>query len=290
VDPAPGHPLVARHLGFEILRGHARFTGADRLNVDGREVVTTHAVIATGAAPWSPPIQGLRETGHLTSTTAMELAELPESLVVIGGNYIGLELGQVFANLGSKVTIVEVLDRIAPLEEPEISEAMTRILEEQGVRVVTSATVTRVEAGPPRTVVAETGNGELRLSGTEILVATGRRPVLDGLDLEEAGIELDERGGLVLDGSLRTTNPNVFAAGDVTGARGSSTSPPPRGPWPRTTPSPERRGTSTSPPSRASRSRRRASRRWDSPMSRPSRPATGASAGSSSSDTSRGLG
>jgi len=209
---------LAEHYGFEIVRGHARFSGPDRLDVEGREIVAARTVIATGSAPWAPPIEGLDETGFLTSTTAMELSELPESLIVIGGNYIGLELGQVFANLGSKVTIVEALDRIAPLEEPEISEVMTQILQEQDVQVVTSAKVTGVEAGPHKTVVAETRGGELRLAGAEILVATGRRPVLDGLDLEKAGVELDERGGIVLDDTMRTTNPNVFAAGDVTGA------------------------------------------------------------------------
>jgi mercuric reductase len=209
---------LAEHYGFEIVPGHARFSGPDRLDVDGREIAAARMVIATGSAPWAPPIEGLDETGYLTSTTAMELAELPESLVVVGGNYIGLELGQVFANLGSNVTIVEALDRIAPLEEPEISEVMTQILEEQGIRVVTRAKVMRVEAGSPKTVIAEAKGGELRLTGAEILVATGRRPVLEGLDLEKADIELDDRGGLVLDETLRTTNPNVLAAGDVTGA------------------------------------------------------------------------
>jgi mercuric reductase len=209
---------LAEHYGFDLIRGDARFSGPDRLDVDGREIGATHTVIATGSAPWAPPIDGLDAAGYLTSTTAMELSELPESLVVIGGNYIGLELGQVFANLGSKVTIVEALDRIAPLEEPEISDVMTQILKEQGIDVVTSAKVTRVEAGPPKVVVAEAKGGELRLTGAEILVATGRRPVLDGLDLEKAGVELDDRGGLVLDETLRTTNPNVLAAGDVTGA------------------------------------------------------------------------
>jgi mercuric reductase len=209
---------LAERYGFEIIHGHARFSGPDRLDVDGQEVAATHSAIATGSAPWTPPIDGLGGSGYLTSTTAMELRTLPESLVVIGGNYIGLELGQVFANLGSKVTIVEAFDRIAPFEEPEISGVMTQILEEQGIRVVTSATATRGEAGPPKAVVAEAGGAELRLSGAEVLVATGRRPVLDGLDLEKAGVELDDRDGLVLDETLRTTNPNVYAAGDVTGA------------------------------------------------------------------------
>lgn len=209
---------LAAHHGFEIIAGHARFAAPDRLDVDGRALRARRFVIATGSAPWTPPIEGLDVVGYLTSTTAMQLTRLPRSLVVIGGNSIGLELGQVFANLGSEVTIVEALDRIAPFEEPEISETMTQILEEQGVRIVTPAHVTRVESGPPKTVVAERRGEELRLEGDEILVATGRRPVLDGLGLDETGVEVDDRGGLVLDETLRTTNPNVFAAGDVTGA------------------------------------------------------------------------
>jgi len=176
VDELRGEKYVdlAAHYGFEIIRGHARFGAPERLDVDGREIGAAHIVIATGSAPWAPPIDGLDEAGYLTSTSAMELLELPESLVVIGGNYIGLELGQVFANLGSKVTIVEAAHRIAPLEEPEISEVMTQILEEQGIEVVTSAKVTRVDAGSPKTVVAETSGGELRLTGAEILVAGTR--------------------------------------------------------------------------------------------------------------------
>jgi mercuric reductase len=175
-------------------------------------------VIATGAAPWAPPIEGLEGAGYLTSTTAMELSALPGSLVVIGGNYIGLELGQVFANLGSQVTIVEALDRVAPLEEPEVSEALTEVLRAQGIHVITSAEVTEVEGGPRKAVVARAGGHDVRVEAAEILVATGRRPVVDGLGLDAAGVEVDGHGGLVLDQTLRTTNPNVLAAGDVTGA------------------------------------------------------------------------
>ena len=209
---------VAAHHCVDILRGRGTFSEPGRLNVDGHAIDAARIVIATGSAPWTPPIDGLEHVGYLTSTTAMELSELPETLVVIGGNYIGLELGQMFANLGTKVTIVEALDRIAPLEEPEISEATTQILREQGVKVMTSATVSHVESGPHKTVVAYTSTGEVGVTGSEILVATGRRPVLDGLELEKAAVDLDDRGGLALDETLRTTNPNVFAAGDVTGA------------------------------------------------------------------------
>lgn len=208
---------LAEEYGFGLIHGTARFAGPDRLVVDGQEITAGSFLVATGSAPWAPPIPGL-EAGYLTSTTAMELTDVPDSLVVVGGNYIGLELGQVFANLGSRVTIVEALDRIAPFEEPEISEAMTKILRDEDIEITTSAEVIRVEAGAPKAVVALVGGTERRIHADEILLATGRRPVLDGLDLGRAGMELDERGALVLDEQLRTTNPRIFAAGDVTGA------------------------------------------------------------------------
>jgi mercuric reductase len=208
---------VAAHLGVEILHGQATFEATNRVTVDGRPIDAARIIIATGSAPWIPPIDRLDEAGYITSTTAIVLSHLPESLVVIGGNHIGLELGQMFANLGTKVTIVEALDRIAPLEEPEVSAAMTRILHEQGLDIVTSAKVSRIESGRLKTVVVDTVRGTLRLSAAEILVATGRRPVLDGLDPERAGVDVDTQGRLVLDKTLRTTNANILAAGDVTG-------------------------------------------------------------------------
>ena len=209
---------LAQHYGFELIEGEARFTGPDVIEVDGREIRAAHYLITTGSAAWAAQIEGLEEARYLTSTTAMELEQLPESLVVIGGNYIGLEMGQLFANLGTSVTIVEALERIAPLEEPEISDWMTRVLTEQGIEVVAGAKVVRVEGGERKTVVAEAQGEQRRFEAAELLVATGRRPVLGGLGLEQAGIEVDGRSRLVLDEELRTTNPRVFAAGDVTGA------------------------------------------------------------------------
>lgn len=119
---------------------------------------------------------------------------------------------------GSRVTVVDALDRIAALEEPEISEAMTGVLRGEGIEVATPAQVMRVEPGSPKPVVAIVDGAECRIEADEILVATGRRPMLSRLDLDRAGVEVDERGMLVLDEHLRTTNPRVFAAGDVTGA------------------------------------------------------------------------
>jgi mercuric reductase len=208
---------LATDYGFEIISGHAAFSGPDRLAVDGRELTADTFLIATGAAPFIPTIPGLAEAGYLTSTTAMTLDHLPESVVVIGGNYIGLEMGQLFADLGVGVTIVEALDRLAPNEEPEVSAWITQVLVDQGVEVITSASVLRVETGNPKSLAVEVGGSRRRIEATEILVATGRRPVLDGLGLDAAGIGLDDRGGLLLDDELCTTNPKVYAAGDVTG-------------------------------------------------------------------------
>lgn len=209
--------LAARR-GFEVIEGAARFTSPATVAVDGREISGGHFLVATGAAPWTPALPGLAEAGHLTSTTALELSEPPESLVVVGGNYVGLELGQLFANLGTAVTLVEALPRLAPGEEPEISEAIAAVLADQGVEVLTGAPAVRAEAGAPKALLARVDGAERRLVAQEILVATGRRPALDGLGLAAAGVARDERGGLVLDPELRTTNPRVFAAGDVTGA------------------------------------------------------------------------
>ncbi|MGH2546680.1 MAG: mercury(II) reductase [Actinomycetota bacterium] len=207
---------LAEKYGFEVIRGEARFTGPDAVAVDGRELLAEHYLVATGSTPWAPPIPGLEDPGYLTSTTAMELKDLPEQLVVIGGNYIGLEMGQLFSRLGAKVTVIEALSRLAPLEEPEISSWITKVFGDEGIEAVTSATITRVErSGERRVVHLEDGR---TFETDEVLVATGRRPNVQGLGLEAAGIELTDRGAIKVDDELRTTNPMVFAAGDVTGA------------------------------------------------------------------------
>lgn len=207
---------LAKEYGFEIIGGEARFTGPDTVTADGREIRAAHYLIATGASPWAPPIPGLAEAGCLTSTTAMDLKELPERLVVIGGNYIGLEMGQLFSRLGVKVTIIEVLDRLAPLEEPEISSWITKVFQDEGIDTVTSARITDVERSGERKIIYLEGGRQFEAD--EVLVATGRRPNVEGLGLELAGVELTDRGAIRVDDELRTTNPRVFAGGDVTGA------------------------------------------------------------------------
>lgn len=205
--------------GFELIAGHAEFLGPDTVSVQGRRLTAGAYLVATGASPAVPPIEGLQDAGYLTSTTALDLKELPGSMAVIGANAIGLELGQLFLHLGTKVLFFDVLDRIAPFEEPEVSEALAAILRDQGAEVHAPARIVRVTAdGGRRTVHAELDGALREFPVEEILVATGRVPNTAGMGLELAGVQLDPRGAVVVDEHLRTTNPRIFAAGDCTPA------------------------------------------------------------------------
>jgi mercuric reductase len=207
--------LVADY-GFEVIHGWARFVDADAIEVDGRRVRARAFLVATGASAWAPPVPGLAEAGYLTSTTALELKEVPGRLAVIGANAIGLELGQFFGHVGSDVTFFDVAERIAPFEEPEVSEAMAGYLADEGATVHAGAAIRRVERdGDVRRIVAEVDGAEVVVEVDEILVATGRRANTDGLGLDAAGVEVDARGAIVVDGGLGTANPRVWAAGDV---------------------------------------------------------------------------
>ena len=204
--------------GFEIVSGHAQFVAGPSLEVNDQRIEADHYVIATGASAWVPPIEGLDEVGYLTSTTAMELDHVPTSLLVIGGNAVGLEQGQLFAHLGAEVTVVETLARIAPFEEPEISEALTAILAEEGITVRSGATVSKVEREGDKVVVSlDSSSGCEQIRVETVLVATGRRPNTSGLGLESADVRVGSRNEVVVDEELRTSNPRIFGAGDVTG-------------------------------------------------------------------------
>lgn len=205
--------------GWDLVQGRARFIDRETLAVDGRTVQAPAYVLATGASPAVPPIEGLAEAGYLTSTTAMELEALPPSLAVIGANAIGLEMGQLFARLGVRVTLIEILPRIAPFEEPEVSEALAAALREEGIEILTAAQVRRVErTATGKRLWIYTGDGLRTWEVAEVLVATGRRPNTEGLGLDRAGVETDRRGAVVVDEFLQTTNPRIWAAGDCTGS------------------------------------------------------------------------
>jgi mercuric reductase len=203
--------------GFDVLPGEARFTDPGTIEVDGKPVTAAHYLVATGASPWVPPIPGLDETGYLTSTDALSLDELPRELIVVGANAIGLELGQLFLHLGSRVTFVEALDRIAPFEEPEISTVLHEHLESQGARVLASSVAVRAGRDGDRVwLELETGSGEIKVEADRLLMATGRRANTAALDLAAAGVETDRAGRVLVDDMLATSNPRIWAAGDVT--------------------------------------------------------------------------
>lgn len=204
---------VADAYGFEVRPGQARFTGPDTLEVDGAAVLAGAFVVATGAVPAVSDLRGLDGVEFLTSTTAMELAELPASLVVVGGGYVGMEQAQLFAHLGAQVTVV---GRLAPQSEPELADTLRTVFADDGISVVEERAV-GVEPGDGGGVVVVTGSGR-RVAGQRLLVATGRRPRTDGLNLPAAGVATDGRGFIVINEQQATSNPRVFAAGDVAGS------------------------------------------------------------------------
>lgn len=216
---------LAAAYGWEIVHGTATFTGTAQapvleveLNEGGsRRIEATHYLIATGSAPWAPPVEGLDEAGYLTSTTAMELGALPDSMVVVGGNAVGLEQAQLFARLGTQVTVIEALDRLAPFEEPEISAAIEQVLGDEGITVHTGAALAAVQRDEHGYALTVGRSAATQLRAEQLLIATGRRPVITGLNLDAVGVKTGERGEVVVDEFQRTTNERIWAAGDVAG-------------------------------------------------------------------------
>lgn len=213
--------------GWQVRHGEAAFAGTPDSPVlevtatDGTvEVIeAAHYLVATGARAWAPPIDGLESVDYLTSTTAMELTEVPESLLVLGGGYVALEQAQLFARLGAKVTLL-VRSRLASKEEPEVSQALQEVFADEGIRVVRRAVPIRVArdtATNQVVVTAEISGGEQEFRADEILVALGRRPVTDRLNLDAVGVKTGESGEIVVTDQMQSSNPRIWAAGDVTG-------------------------------------------------------------------------
>ncbi len=204
---------VAAAHGFEVRTGQATFAGPELLLVDGEPLPAAAYVIATGSVPAVPDLPGLDTVAYLTSTTAMELTVLPETLLVIGGGYVGMEQAQLFAGLGTRVTLV---GRLAPHTEPEMAAVLREAFARSGITVVDqrAVSVSHDAAGQVR-VATDAGT---EVTAERLLVATGRVARTDGLGLEAAGIDVDDRGFVAADEAQRTSNPQVWAAGDVSGA------------------------------------------------------------------------
>ena len=214
---------------IKVLSGRARLAGTHTVSVDGRQVTCDQILLATGSRPQVPAIEGINDIPYLTSDLLtsdepQELFELPQSLVIVGGGYIALELGQMFRRFGTEVTILERSRRVLKAYEPEVSIAIAQALVDEGIRLVTSATVRRVyqEADGRIVAVAQTRAGEQQFRAQRLLVATGRAPNTDGLGLETVGVRLDEQGFIKIDDFLQTNVPHIWAAGDVVGSHTGS--------------------------------------------------------------------
>lgn len=205
-----------KSLGVDVYLGNGQFTGHDSLEVPGRRIEFHRAVIATGARPLAPQIPGLEEVGFLTNETFFSLTELPRRLVVIGGGPIGCELGQALRRFGAEVDIIEKNSRILPKEEPSAAAVVAEQIRQEGIHLYLGGSVRRVEkSGDGKRVIIERGREQNVLVADEILVAVGRTPNVENLGLEAGGVEYDTRHGVKVNDRLRTTNPRIFAAGDV---------------------------------------------------------------------------
>jgi pyruvate/2-oxoglutarate dehydrogenase complex dihydrolipoamide dehydrogenase (E3) component len=215
-----GQKSLEKAPNVELIFGEARFAGGMRVSVSlkrrgMRELEGKRIVVNTGGRPAVPPIPGLDEVPFLDSTSIMELTRVPEHLVVLGGGYIGLEFCQMFRRFGSRVTIVNRDPRLVQREDPDVSEEVEKILNEDGIAVLNSAQVTRVEKrGKQVRVALQSGKP---VSGSHLLVAVGRVPNTDRLNLPAAGVETDKAGFIRVNSKLETSVPGVYAIGDVKG-------------------------------------------------------------------------
>ena len=200
-----------------LVRGWARLQADGTVVVDDQVYRPGRIVIATGARPRILPLEGIDQVEVLTSTTAMALEEQPRSLIVIGGRAVALELGQTFARLGTQVTILQRSARILPHHEPEISGALANYLREEGITIHTGVKPIAIrQEGGMKVVVAEVGGERREFRAEQVLMATGRTPNTQNMGLEEAGVELDDQGFIVVNPYMQTSNPRIYAAGDVT--------------------------------------------------------------------------
>jgi pyruvate/2-oxoglutarate dehydrogenase complex dihydrolipoamide dehydrogenase (E3) component len=209
--------------GLDLIAGEASFTGPKTLAVrtnDGEEFVldADNVFIDTGARPANPPIEGLDSVPALNSTSIMELGDLPEHLLVLGGSYVGLEFAQMFRRFGSEVTIVQRGGQLMGREDQDIAEAVAEILREDGIEVLLGTQTRRAAQDDGKILLTVDAAGEERtLSGSHLLVAAGRPPNTETLNLEAAGIERDRRGFIEANERLETSVPGVYALGDVKG-------------------------------------------------------------------------
>jgi pyruvate/2-oxoglutarate dehydrogenase complex dihydrolipoamide dehydrogenase (E3) component len=214
-----------RNTGAEFILGTGRFVAPRTVEVilaDGatRHLRGTDVIVSTGTRAALEAIPGLKETGALTHIEALELDEIPEHLLIVGGGYVGIEMSQAMRRFGSKVTVIDRNERLMSREDPDVCEALRSQLADEGIDILLNAKTTRVsgKSGKSVSVVVEQGGSEKTLQGTHLLIATGRTPNTEGLGLELAGVELTDRGYIKVNERLETTAPGVWAIGEVAGS------------------------------------------------------------------------
>ncbi len=201
----------------EVKFGKALFESPHEMSLSGQTFSCQSFIIATGSRPQVPQIPGLEEAGFLTNEDVFDLLHLPPSLVIVGGGPIGVEMAQAFARLGSQVTLVQGPKRIMPKEEPEMSEAVAAALERDGVKIYTGARLSKAgKTGDKKFIEATYQGGTHTIEADEIIIALGRKPNLEGLDLEKAGIQHGAKG-IMVNEYLQTASKNIYAIGDVIG-------------------------------------------------------------------------
>ena len=217
--PQPKWVEDLRNEGFDTYAGEAALVDASTVRVGEDELTADRILIATGSRTAIPPIEGIDEIDWLDHVSALELTELPESLLVVGGGAVGLEFGQIFARFGSRVTIVDALDQIAPRSDTEAAKELQGALEDDGIEVVLGSFVKSVRRDGDEivaTLVPREGEGSREVQTANVLLASGRAPNIEALNVEKLGIETHKLG-IVVDEHMRTTAEGIWAAGDVTG-------------------------------------------------------------------------
>ena len=201
-----------------VYRGHARFTGPESVEVNGEALTAARIFVNVGGRPLVPDMPGIGSVPYLTNQSMMTLTSLPEHLVIVGGSYIGLEFGQMMRRFGSRVTVVEMGPRLVAREDEDVSAAIQAFLEAEGIEFRLNAKCITVEkSGPGVSIGVDCANGEPRVSGSHLLLAVGRVPNTGDLGLDKAGVKVDVRGYIEVDGGLKTSNPRVWALGDCNG-------------------------------------------------------------------------
>jgi pyruvate/2-oxoglutarate dehydrogenase complex dihydrolipoamide dehydrogenase (E3) component len=209
---------VDKRSNLRLHRGHARFVGPHQLKVGDDMLESEKIFINAGGRPNIPAIPGLEAVSYLTNETVMRLTALPEHLLILGGGYIGLEFGQMFHRYGSRVTILHAGKQIVPREDPEIAAELQKGLEAEGIQFLLNTRTTRVENKNGNiTLSFESSGGSSSVTGSHLLVATGREPNTDDLGVDKAGIETDKNGFVKVNGRLETNVPGVWALGDCKG-------------------------------------------------------------------------